>query len=198
MAESEERSDEEVLDLLRAGDPRAPSLLFNAHYSAVYNNARKFIKSPDVAKDITQELFINVWEKRNVLNITIPIRKYLLSAVHNRVINYRRDTERSNRLMHEVIDRSGGDKQTNAADVNMEAKELEQNIKKAIGLLPDHLRKHFSMSRNLDMTYKEMALHLRVSEKAIEKNMTKALKLMRLLLADYLKLWLMVTLIENY
>lgn len=198
MPDKSEANDEMILSLLKANDPTACSMLYKAHYKAVYNSIRKFTYDPDVAKDISQELFINVWEKRDVLKITVPIRKYLLSAAHNRVINYRRDTERNTRLLEEVVDRSGGAKIIDPVDVGFEAKELERIIKDAIALLPDNLRRNFSMSRNLGMTYKEMASHLKVSDKAVEKNMTKALKLLRLLLAPYLKVILMLIDLENF
>lgn len=193
MAGKTEDTDELILSLLKANDTTASSLLYKAHYKAVYNNVKKFIRDTDEAKDITQELFINVWEKRDVLNITIPIRKYLLSAAHNRVINYKRDNERNKRLLDEVIDRSGGSKIAYPVDVDFEAMELARIIKDAIALLPDNLRKKFFMSRNLGMTYKEMALHLEVSDKAVEKGMSKALKLLRMLLAPYIKVFLVFT-----
>jgi len=187
MAGKSEETDSLILRLLEANDTSACSLLYKSHYKAVYNSVNKFIHDTDQAKDITQELFINIWEKRTVLKITLPIRKYLLSAAHNRVINYSRDSERNRRLRDEVIDRSGGNKITNPVDVDFQAKELERIIREAIALLPDNLRKNFLMSRNLGMTYKEMALHLHVTDKAVEKSMSKALKLLRILLAPYIK-----------
>jgi RNA polymerase sigma-70 factor (ECF subfamily) len=193
MTGKTEDIDELILSLLKANDTAASSLLYNAHYKAVYNNVNKIVRDADVSKDITQELFINVWEKRNVLNITTPIRKYLLSAAHNRIINKRRDEARNKRLLEEVIDRSGGTKIIYPADVDYEAIELEKLIKDAIALLPHSLRKNFSMSRYLGMTYREMATHLGVSEKAVEKSMSKALKLLRMLLAPYIKLLLVFT-----
>ena len=197
MADKTEDTDELILTLLKANDTGASSLLYEEHYKAVYNSVKKYIRNTDEAKDITQELFINVWDKRAVLNITKPIRKYLLSAAHNRVINYKRDLDRNHRLMNEVVDRSGGERMAYPVDVHVEAKELEKMIKEAIALLPDTLRKKFSMSRKLGMTYKEMAAHLKVSEKAVEKGMTKALKLMRIMLGKYINVLLLFTDLGN-
>ena len=109
------------------------------------------------------------------------------------MINYKRDHERNKRLLDEVVDRSGGSKIAYPVDVDFEAKELARIIKDAIALLPDNLRKKFFMSRNLGMTYKEMASHLEVSDKAVEKGMSKALKLLRMFLAPYIKVFLVFT-----
>lgn len=191
-------NDDLIISLLKANDAMASALLYQTHYHAIYYNVRRFIRDPDQAKDITQELFINVWEKRSVLSITKPIRKYLLSAAHNRVINFNRDAERNSKLRNEVADRSSLGRIVNSADVEYEANELKQIIKDAINLLPEKLRSTFMMSRYLGMTYKEMALHLKVSDKAVEKRMTSALKLLRILLAPYLKILLVLPDLEIF
>lgn len=80
MSDQASDPDELILNLLRRDDPAAVSLMFHAHYKHVYNGVRKIVRTDPDAQDIAIQLFQAVWEKRHTLNITTPIRKYLLSA----------------------------------------------------------------------------------------------------------------------
>lgn len=192
MSDDTGDTDDLILNLLRENDVKALSVVFDAHYRPVYNNIRKIIKNGDDAKDIVLELFQAVWEKRQSLNITKPVRRYLITAAHNRAVNYLRDRHRANTLLNSVINLSASGRTVPAADMEIEAKELNKIIKTAVALLPEKARITFLMSRNFGLTYREIAIHLNVTEKAVEKNMTKALRLLRAFLAPYLKMLLIL------
>jgi len=186
MANKIDQSDEYILNLLAANDSTALAILFKAHYKAVYNNVKKVVKDEDNAKDIVQELFIAVWEKRSTLKITKPIRRYLFSAAYNRALNFRRDLARKNRLLEMVFKGTTQIPAAPSMQEDLEGKELQSLIKTSISLLPKKIKITFFMSRSLGMTYKEIAAHLRVSEKAVEKNMSKALRMLRKIMSHYL------------
>ncbi len=90
-------------------------------------------------------------------------------------------------MMGEIVNRSGSGKVAPAADAGLEARDLEDIIKKTLALLPMKARRTFLMSRKYGMTYEEIALHLKVTVKAVEKNMSKALRKIRKYLGTYLK-----------
>jgi RNA polymerase sigma-70 factor (ECF subfamily) len=190
MIDEHSDTDDLILKLLSADDTAASSLLYECHHKAVYDYVKDFIPDHDTAKDIVQELFTAIWVKRHSLNLVPPLRKYLFRAAHNKAINYERDRRNRNRIMGEIVNRSGHGKVAPAADSDLEARELEEQIKQALSQLPMHARKTFLMSRKHGMTYKEIAEHFHVTEKAVEKNMSKALNILRQILGVYIKMLL--------
>lgn len=192
MIDDKQDTDDLILNLLATDDPVACKWLYTEHYKAMYSYIRDFVPDDDVAKDIIQELFAAIWIKRHSLNLIKPLRSYLYSAAHNKAINYLRDKTRRTVIMGEILNRTGSEKVTPPVDTYIEAKELENQIRIAIKRLPIHARRTFLMSRKQGMTYKEIADHLHVTEKAVEKNMSKALRLLREYLSVYLKMLILV------
>lgn len=190
MNDNSNDTDERILKLLKEDDTLALSLMFHSYYKSLYNSVKRVIRNGDDAEDLVIELFQAVWEKRHSLNISKPIRNYLLSAAYHRALNYTRNRGRTKASLTNVIHMSSVAPSAQSTDTELQTRELRRVIKTAISLLPGKMRVTFLMSRNLGMTYKEIARHLHVSEKAVEKNMSKALKLLRVLLAPYLKLML--------
>lgn len=195
MIEHSDHTDDQILQLLSKDNTTASSLLYKYHYKPVYDYVKDFIPDHDAAKDIVQELFTAIWIKRHSLNLVLPLRKYLFRAAHNKAINYDRDRRTRHRLMGEIVNRSGHGRVAPPADTDLEARELEDQIKQALARLPMHARKTFLMSRKQGMTYKEIADHFQVTEKAVEKNMSKALSLLRQYLGVYIKI-LLIGIIE--
>lgn len=186
MRDGTDNTDDLILNLLTENNPKGASLMFNAHYKAVYYSVNKITKNSEDAQDIVLQLFQAVWQKRHSLNIVKPIRSYLLTAAHNRAINHIRSKGRAKAWLNNVIQLSATTRTVPSVDVEIEAKELDRIIQTAIGMLPDKARITFIMSRNFGMTYREIAARLGVTEKAVEKNMNRALQLLRILLRPYL------------
>jgi RNA polymerase sigma-70 factor (ECF subfamily) len=181
-------TDDQILKLLETDNTNAPKLLYTYHYKAVYTYIKDFVPDHDAAKDIIQELFTAIWIKRHSLKLIKPLRSYLFSAAHNKAINYLRDKGRQNRVMGEIVNRSGSGKVAPPADAELQTRELANQIRQALSRLPIHAKRTFLMSRKQGMTYKEIAAHFHVTEKAVEKNMSKALSLLRQYLGIYLKM----------
>lgn len=186
MVDNIDKGDDVILSLLSVHDPAAARYLYRLHFKAVYNFTFKLIGDADSAKDICQELFVTIWERRARLKITKPIRRYLLAAVRNRILNYHRDRKKDVIALAEALDRSSMANHPVIPDAAVQAKELEKIIRLAINVLPNPARTTFLLSRKLGLTYREIAERLGVTEKAVEKNMSKALALLRIVLSNYL------------
>lgn len=177
MGDSTNDTDDLILNLLTENDPKAASLMFHAHYKALYNSVNKIIRNSEDSQDIVLQLFQAVWQKRHSLNITKPIRNYLVTAAHNRAINHIRNKDRAKALLNDAIHLSATTRTVASVEHEIEAEELDRLVKMAIGMLPDRARITFLMSRDFGMTYREIAANFGVTEKAVEKNMNRALQL---------------------
>ena len=128
--------------------------------------------------------FLNLWQKQEEIDLSLPIKSYLFKSVHNRCLNYIRDRKKI--VSHELITNTDEIPAHVESRDYLEESELEMRIVKAVDSLPEKCRKIFHLSRFEGKKYAEIAASEGVSVKAIEAQMSKALKLLREQLVDYL------------
>ena len=163
--------------------------LFKEHYRALHAYAAVMLRDEEQAEEIVQGVFLKLWEKRDQLQIQTSIKAYLYKSVHNDCLNL---FERNKtRLKYENHASYTMDKHSELASKNVELKELEDRLGKALNELPQQCRTIFQMSRFEDLKYKEIADSLGLSVKTVENQMGKALRILRTKLADFLPLVLL-------
>ncbi|MBL0745812.1 RNA polymerase sigma-70 factor [Chryseolinea lacunae] len=182
--------DDVILNLLAEDSTHASTLLYHHYYRTVFHYVNDIVEDQEQSKDIVQELFLAIWVKRHSLHFSKPLLAYLFVAAHNKAINHIRDVERKTKTFGDNVSLSEIERIPSSAIVDLEAVELASLIKKAMRLLPVKARKTLLMSRKHGMTNAEIATRLKVSQKAVEKNMTKALALLRKYLKPYFKVLL--------
>lgn len=162
---------------MRSRPLRGFELLFHAYYAEVCRHIYRYIANQSTVEDIAQELFAELWDKRDALNITTSPGAYLHRMAVTRALNYIRDNKKHT---HESADSLGHQEssEANAIDI-MSASELSEVITKAIDGLPERCRQVFMLSRFEGMSNKEVSEALSVSVKTVENQMTKALKILR-------------------
>ena len=156
--------------------------VFRMYYAGLKKFAQKFIHDPDQAGEVVQEVFVQLWEKRENLTLNTSIKSYLFRAVNNRCLNQIRN-QKIRSQHHEII---GNQMQEGAFDDTMVVNDLQQRIMEGIGQLPDQCARIFRLSRFEGLTYKEIAIRLDISPKTVEVQMGKALKRLRVYLKDFL------------
>jgi RNA polymerase sigma-70 factor (ECF subfamily) len=146
--------------------------------------AQKYVKDSETAREITQAAFINLWEKRETINMDRPVKSYLAMVIHNKCTNYLRDNRKFDQNilnienLLEVPEYDGAD--------SMVESELKARIDSSIAELPEKCREIFVMNRYENLKYQEIADKLQISVKTVETQMSKALQHMRVRLAEYL------------
>ncbi len=147
--------------------------MYYEHYAALVDFARFYCVDTDEASSSVQQVFLNVWEKREVLLKQENIKPYLYTAVRNRVFN-------ANRRKHIglELDTDAEDDVASSHDI-LVAKELEQRIDEAINTLPDRCKYIFELSRRENLPHAEIATRLGLSIKTVENQIGKALKILR-------------------
>lgn len=151
--------------------------------------AQKYVKDLDSAREIAQEAFIALWERREQIDVSKTVKSYLGSIVHNRSLNYLRENKKFDRNLLAVEHLS--DRFVEISD-RMSAEETETKIYAAIDELPEKCREIFKMSRFEHLKYQEIADKLGISVKTVEAQMSKALQHMKARLAEYLMLLLIL------
>jgi len=151
-----------------------------------------YVHDHDSAREIVQEVFINLWNQRASINSEKPVKSYLYTSVRNRSLNWIRDHKKYRSY---VLDIEIEDRETNFERDHLEAEEIRRRISRAMDKLPERCREIFEMSRFEELKYKEIAEKLGLSIKTIEVQMSKALKILRRELNDLMYILLLIILL---
>ena len=143
-----------------------------------------YVKDFEAAREVVQEAFLTLWEKREEIDMEKSVKTYLSTSVRNRSLNHLRDNKKfdSGLLGVEGIYPERAD----APVDKLEELELKEKIDTAIKELPEKCREVFILNRHEHLKYQEIADRLEISVKTVETQMSKALKHLREHLKDYL------------
>lgn len=151
---------------------------FKRIFDDYFDPLRKYIyykcSDEEVASDITQDIFMRIWEKREQLDSS-NIKPLLYKMASDMVISYYRkqtvqlNFEKDVHIQEEVL----------SPQDEMQFSELKKKYASALSKMSEGLRETFLMSRNEDLKYHEIAERLDISVKAVEKRMSAALKILK-------------------
>jgi len=158
--------------------------LFKSYFVMLCAYAGTFVKDHDSAKEIVHDVFIKVWEKREDIDLNKSVKSYLYSSVHNRCLNYIRDNKKFDRENVSVDDLAN--MYGNVDNDKLVESENIAKIKEAIDNLPGKCKQVFIMNRFENLKYREIAEKQNVSVKTVESQMSKALKILRNELSEFL------------
>ncbi len=176
-------SDRDLLIRLRGGDHAAFDEIFRQWYEPAVRSATRILRDSGIAEELTQEVFLELWRRRESFPPDSSAGAYLLQSVRNRALNHLRHLQVQQRS---IVHIEALTEPAEQADAETRVSELEDAARRAIEALPARTREVFLMSRERGMRYSEIAEALGVSVKAVEANMTRALKQLREALAPWL------------
>lgn len=163
---------------LKNDDPFAMEQIFHVHWEKVFDLAFKKLGDETLAQDMTQEIFISLWEKRKKLDLTGNLSGYLYGAVKNRVIDYYRSSSIKDGHQAEYAMLMDQKKEI-APDEHLIFQDTTKEVEAVMQLLPERMRLVISMSREQDKTVKEIAAELNVSVQTVKNQITSAMKILR-------------------
>ena len=160
--------------------------VFELYYNPLCRFASGYLQDTDDAQEIVQQVFINMWKNRETINPRGQIKSYLFTSVKNRCLNHIRDQKkfRSYYLDVEVeLEIPVFEKD------NLLEKDLKKQLDGALDKLPEKCRQVFMLCRFEDMKYKEVAEKLNISQKTVEAQMSKALRILR---EEFKDIWILI------
>lgn len=169
-------TDSDLLTRLRQGDHAAFDAIFRQWYEPVVRSANRILHEPGVAEELAQDVFLELWRRREQLPDGSSIPGYLVQSARNRALNHLRhlQVQKKSQVYVEALSEPA-----EHADADAQANELELAIRDAIAALPPRTREVFLMSRERNLKYTEIAEQLGVTVKAVEANMSRALRQLR-------------------
>ena len=151
--------------------------MFRLYYNETCQHIYRYIPITQAVEDIAQEMFAELWTKRESIDIKTSPGAYLHRMAVSRALNYIRDNKRHMHASDEALVREQSN--TASQDELLSAQELDQVIKQTIDDLPLRCRQVFMLSRFEQMKYQEISEAMGISIKTVENQMMKALKTLR-------------------
>lgn len=169
--------DHTLIDRIRSGDSGAFEKLYNRYWESLFAAAMHRLQSIELSKDVVQELFVSLWEKRTSIRIRSNVKGYLFTALKHRIINkIKSETvrEKYEKMVTEFYE---------ANDLATEYRVLEkillEELKRETDKLPERCREVFELSRMQQLSHKEIGEKLDISPKTVENHIGRALKTIR-------------------
>lgn len=161
---------------------------FKTYFVSLTHFAQKYIIDTDSSKEIVHNVFLSLWEKREKIDFNQSLKPYLFTSTYNRCLNFIRDNKKfnNNALSLYTLEQNTT---TNNYDA-LVGSEIIGEIEQAIEKLPEKCRLIFTLSRFDELKYAEIADKLNISIKTVEAQMSKALKILKEELAQYLPLYI--------
>jgi RNA polymerase sigma-70 factor (ECF subfamily) len=181
----------EITFRIKNGDEKAFALIFHAWYRSILHFCQQYVIDFEVARNIVQNVFLKLWERRKTLQEDSNLKAYLYVMARNESISYLRHLK-TEAGYHKTVSVFSADLELNMdalSDLDFNKIDLDQIstvIESVIASLPERCQEVFRLSRYEELKNREIAERLGISEKAVEANMSRAFKTLRDKLKDYL------------
>jgi len=178
--------EKELLSSLATGNEEALKIIYQKYWQRLFLSAYNVLRDKEACEDILQEIFIRLWQKRESSNITTSLSAYLFTATRYQVFHHIKKSAERPELFEILEERFS----TDAPDIPLFVKELQQKIDSAVENLPKKCKNIYKLSREHNLSYKAIAEQLQISPKTVENQLSIALKKLRDTLGDFLLFFL--------
>ena len=177
-------SDEELTKLIcQQNDELAFSELYSRHVRILVHTAIRKTGAKTTAEDLVQEVFFKFWLGRNKFDIQKNAQAYLQGMLKYNIVNHYYQEQKKHLFSIDDVEAPADDDTREHLDYNLLSEFYEQSLLK----LPEKCRQVFVLSRK-GYSLKEIALTLEISEKTVEAHISKALRILRVEMKDYIAL----------
>lgn len=166
------------------------SVLFKKYYTQLCTFSYKYVRNTQDAEDIVEDVFCRLYEKKDEIFIKDSLRSFLYRCAANKSLDYLKSATNKQEILENCLNASSLDFFVNQMIINRSEKEYDYNllvetVNATVDSLPQQTRCVFRMSRDENLTNKQIAEKLNISVKTVEKHMTRALSTLRAKMVEY-------------
>lgn len=165
--------DEQLFLFVKNDDQEAFQEIYNRYWTLLLDMSYNFRQSQDGAEDIVQEIFVSLYQRRKTIELEVSLKAYLCKALKFKILN-----ETRSRMVRENYQKTiffGPERKNDFAE-QYEAKQLKTAIDRSVHQLPEKCKQAFLLSREENLSYKDISCELNISVSTVEKHIIKALK----------------------
>ncbi|MBO9634787.1 MAG: RNA polymerase sigma-70 factor [Chitinophagaceae bacterium] len=172
-------NDLELIHLLKEGDDNAFAEIYERYKQVVYRFGITLVKTPDLAEDLVQDVFIKLWDARGRLKTIHNFRSYLLRICHNRAIDLNKQIAANHKLVEQLIVyyQSLPDPETELSQGDLN--QYDSIVEDALNSLTPQRRKVYELCKKENKSYEEVAQELNISLNTVKVHMYQTLALLR-------------------
>lgn len=149
--------------------------LFKEYFNPLCNYVNAQLRNWEDSREVVQNTFAKIWNNKGKLEIHTSAKSYLFQSTRNTMIDFirknRKLTTEDKALFHAKNSESEND--------NLDSYLIRQEIIRSLSLLKPKNRKIFELNKFDGLTYKEIANHLEISERSVEDNIARAIRILR-------------------
>jgi RNA polymerase sigma-70 factor (family 1) len=183
-------TDHELTILLKENDELAFAEIYERYKYILHAHALNKTRDRSETNDIIQEVFVYLWDKRAAIEFSGKLSGYLYTAVRNAILNKVSHQSVRNKYFESI--RSHADNFKIETDHLVRERQLIQFIEDKIAQLPPKMREVFELSRKEHLSHKEIADRLNISEQTVSKQISNALKILKVKLGPLFSVMLML------
>jgi RNA polymerase sigma-70 factor (ECF subfamily) len=173
---------------IRTSDAAAFEAMFRAYKNDLVAFVASLLHSHETAQEVVQEIFLRIWQQRELWEFPGPLNTYLFRAARNGAISRLRHDRIEARFRARVA--SGGSAPVHGSrlpqtDERVRVADLAGAIQRAVNELPERCREVFRLSRYHHLSHAQVADVLGISVNTVEVQMTRAISFLRKRLAEF-------------
>lgn len=169
--------DRALVQRIKQGDRAAFEALFRAYAAPLCQFVYRYVACRQVAEDLVQDLFLHIWQQREIWNVPRSVSSYLYRAARNRALDQLKHENVVERWRDEVYHNS--DMTADSADTLLRTGEVTMHVQTTIASLPERCRIVFILSRWHGLSYREISQVMQISVKTVETQMSRAFDKLR-------------------
>lgn len=177
-------SDEQLLQQMAGGDRQTFTLVYRRYWEDLFITASKVLRGKEEAADVVQDVFLSLWNRRNELNLQGSLAAYLHTSVRYKCIHYIEKNITRRDYLVQLAEVAISSSSPNA-EINLQLKEMQQIINKAVAKMPPKMQEVYKLSRQEHLSYKEISDCMSISVETVKKHIQHALRLIRKDIASY-------------
>lgn len=167
-----------MLMLLKDGDNTAFDFFYKLYRARVYANILKMLKSPELASDVLQDVFVTIWHHRASIDLDQPFENYIYKIARNKVYDFFRKASRDKKLEEKLMALTLGE-EYNPIEEGLHLKENIYLLENEIEQLPPKMREVFKLCKIEGKSYQEVAAMLNISTATVNNHIVKATSILK-------------------
>lgn len=181
-AEMTHLSDQELMELVQAGDYAPASVLFDRYSSRIYNFAYRFLRNNEAAEDATQEVFMKMMKRAHQFNGEAKLSTWLFSITANQCRDYLRKADNKSKEDEETLVTIAAS--DDSPEEQLAQRQEAERVRRALDMLTPEQKEAILLSRYQGLSYAEIAQVSGCSEGAVKTRVFRAMEALKRILVE--------------